>query len=146
MVPLQLLVIDDSSTVRKHVELSFRGTPATVSFAASGEEGVTKAAATQPDLILLDLVLPDMRGIDVCERLSESADTADIPIVLMSAQDVSVLEAFRGYASVVEFVGKPFSSDDVVERVEAAHRRRGRGMTSGVWPTQAALRAAAGDR
>lgn len=119
----RLLVIDDSPTIRKLVELSFNGTPWTVEFAPTGHDGVTKARAWSPDVILLDYVLPDMRGTDVCERLKNDA-AANIPIILMSAKDENVRELFREYPAVSEFMGKPFQAQDVVSRADRLLRKR----------------------
>jgi len=66
MTTPRLLVIDDSLTIRKLVELSFRTTSFVLDFATSGAEGVAKAAQSAPDVILLDCVLPDMKSADVC--------------------------------------------------------------------------------
>ena len=66
----RVLVIDDSTTLRKLVEIALRGTGAEIDFAASGSEGIRRAAAHPPDVILLDFMLPDMQGVDVCARLA----------------------------------------------------------------------------
>lgn len=116
----RLLVIDDSPTIRKLVELTFRGSQWAVDFACSGGEGVERARQNLPDMILLDFVLPDMRGLDVCNRLSSDASTSGIPIVLMSAKDESIRHLFRSYPSVVDFVPKPFTPEELVARVRTA--------------------------
>jgi CheY-like chemotaxis protein len=123
----KLLVIDDSITVRKMAELSFRNEGWSVDFATSGAEGVTKALATQPDLVLLDFVLPDMKATDVCERLAASPRSNGLAIILMSAKMDRVRELFRPYPMVVDFVGKPFAANDILERAARAQAaRRGR--------------------
>ena len=88
----RLLVIDDSSTIRKLVELSFRGAPFTLEFAVTGAEGIAKGLQG-PDVILLDCVLPDMKANDVCQKLVEDPRGRSARVILMSAKD---REALRG--------------------------------------------------
>jgi CheY-like chemotaxis protein len=112
-----LLVVDDSPTIRKLVELTFRGSSWTLDFAACGRDGIRLAGRNAPDVILLDFVLPDMRGLEVCAKLAGDEETRSIPIVLMSAKDESVRQLFKPYASVVDFVPKPFTAEDLAARV-----------------------------
>jgi CheY-like chemotaxis protein len=122
----RLLVVDDSMTIRKLVEISFKGASGTsVEFASSGEEGVRRAVANSPDLILLDFVLPDMKGIDVCRRLAAEPRTAAVPILLMTAKGENVRELFRPFPAVVGYVPKPFNAVEIVALVDASlHERR----------------------
>ena len=116
----RLLVIDDSLTIRKLVELSFRGAPFALSFATTGAEGVAKANQEAPDVILLDCVLPDMKAPDVCQRLAEHAPAAGSRVILMSAKDRSALQStFDRFPQVADFVGKPFTADEILARVQA---------------------------
>lgn len=117
----RLLVIDDSLTVRKAVGLSLKNIDATIDYATTGHEGLLKATHHHgvPDLILLDFVLPDMRGIDVAQRLGQDARTANVPIILMTAKDENVRELFKGLRAQLDYVAKPFAPEDIVTRVTA---------------------------
>jgi DNA-binding response OmpR family regulator len=115
----RLLVIDDSPTIRKVVELTFRRTSWEVVFAGSGAEGVSLATGQPPSLILLDYVLPDMRGLDVCSRLAADPRTARVPILLVTAKAEDIKRLFEPYPSVVGFIKKPFTSDELLARVRA---------------------------
>lgn len=117
---MRLLVVDDSPTIRKVVELTFRGAGFSLDYAASGREGIDAALGTPPDVVLLDFVLPDMRGLDVCARLAADERTRDVPILILSAKDESVRRLFAPYPSVVDFVKKPFTGDDLLARVRTA--------------------------
>ena len=112
----QLLVVDDSPTIRKLVEISFRTTGWSVDYAACGKEAMTLADNRPPDLILLDYVLPDMKGVDVCSMLARSERTSHAPIILMTAKDPTVRADFKGFDSVVGFMAKPFTSADLMAR------------------------------
>ncbi len=120
----RLLVIDDSLTIRKLVEISFRTTGWNIAFAPSGSAGLARAEHDVPDLILLDYVLPDMKGIDVCVRLAAQSRTASVPIILMTGKADAVRAEFQSYKSVVDYIGKPFSPQDLVAKVSGALEKK----------------------
>jgi len=134
----RLLVIDDSPTIRKLVELSFNNTEWLVEFAATGRDGVDRARARPPSVILLDFILPDMRGSDVCERLNADPRSAETPIIVMSAKQDDVRELFAGFASVADFVGKPFTAGDIVARVNRLFLRTRAPERASIEPAPAA--------
>ena len=119
----RILVIDDSTTLGKLVEIALRGTGCQVDFAVTGSDGVSRARASQPDVILLDYLLPDLRSAEVCRRLREDSATSRVPVVIMSANERSVLEDFRTFSSVVGFIGKPFTAAEIRSRLEGVVRR-----------------------
>ena len=115
-----LLVIDDSATVRKLVELSMRGTSLRPHFAASGAEGVRRATSLAPAAILLDCVLPDMTGVAVCSALAADARTRSIPILVVTAKHERTRIDFQNFPAVVDFVAKPFTPPDLLARIDRA--------------------------
>ncbi len=125
-----LLVVDDSPTIRKLVELSFAATAWRLMFARHGREALELARQTLPDVILLDFVLPDMRGSDVCQELAKDPELAQVPIVVMSGKGEGVRHLFAGLSSVVDIVAKPFAATDIVARVNRA-RELERGAPAG---------------
>jgi CheY-like chemotaxis protein len=115
----RLLVIDDSQTIRKLVELSCRALAYSVEFAASGAEGLSRARANPPDLVLLDLVLPDMKGLDVCQQLLRDPRTSQATVLLMSAKaEAAVRSQVQG--RVAGFLQKPFTAKDLAQKLEHA--------------------------
>ncbi len=112
----RVLVVDDSPTIRKLVELAFRPTGFELEYAATGQDGVRRAREQAPDVILLDFVLPDMRGIDVCAQLAQIESTRKTPIVVMSAKE-ELRTLFAPYAAVADILPKPFSSEQLVASV-----------------------------
>ena len=119
MKPLRLLVVEDSFTVRKLIEICARRRGWEVEFATSGGEGVRKAIEARPDVLLLDFVLPDMVGVDVCGHLAADPSTANIPVLLLTAKDPSVLRQFERFPSVRGHLHKPFTEEQLVERLQA---------------------------
>ena len=75
-------------------------------------------------MILLDYLLPDLRSAEVCQRLRDDTATSSVPVVIMSANERSVLEDFRTFSSVVGFIGKPFTAAEIRSRLEGVVRPR----------------------
>jgi DNA-binding response OmpR family regulator len=115
-----ILVIDDDRNLLRLVEHTFSPTGALLYTAESGEEGLRRFYARQPDLVILDVMMPDMDGWQVCSRIRE---VSDVPIVFLTALGKE-LEVVRGLdCGAVDYVTKPFSPDILVARVRAALRR-----------------------
>lgn len=115
-----VLVIDDSATVRKLVEISLRGRSLQPHFADSGSEGTRCAATLAPAAILLDYVLPDTTGVEVCRALAADPRTQTIPILVVTAKPERVRSEFQPFPSVVDFITKPFAAPDLIARIERA--------------------------
>lgn len=119
----RILVIDDSTTLRKVVEIAMRGSGCALDFAASGTAGLAHARNVRPDVVLLDYLLPDVKSSLVCEQLASVPSTADVPVVVMSAKTRDVLVDFHAIPTVVDFVGKPFTAVQIRTCLERAIRR-----------------------
>ncbi len=113
----KVLVVDDEEEIRTLIERSLRVNGFQVRGAGTGREALERALEEAPDLILLDLMLPDMSGWDVFARLRESPKTAQTPIVILSAHGdpASVREAQR--LGVAAFLSKPVDIDRILERM-----------------------------
>ncbi len=109
----KILVIDDSPTILKVVQLVLTKAGFQVNTAADGEAGVTAARETRPDLILLDFVMPKMNGYQVCRALADDDDLRDVPVVLMSAKGDQVGERFVKVMGIVDYITKPFSPEAI---------------------------------
>jgi CheY-like chemotaxis protein len=104
----RILGVDDSLTIRKALEIVLKPAGYELELAADGAEALAKAKALQPALILLDFILPDLRGTDVCRQLAADAETAHIPVVLISAKGAEIEQAYRDISNVVSYIAKPF--------------------------------------
>lgn len=121
----RILAIDDSLTIRNFI---LRSLPASDGFnvilARDGSDGLLAAQREQPDLILLDFILPDMKGDEVCRSLGERADTAGLPIVLMSSSAAEMRRTEGEFTSVVRSIAKPFTPELLTATVRHALRER----------------------
>ncbi len=106
-----ILVVDDSPTICKLVELSLTKAGYRVETARTGEAGIEAAQAHRPDLILLDYLLPDLKGDDVCRVLSANVILASVPVIVMSAKGEEISECFAVMQNVVNIISKPFAPE-----------------------------------
>ena len=113
----RILGVDDSLTIRRALEIVLKPAGYELELAADGAGAIEMAKAVNPALILLDFILPDMRGTDVCRRLAADPDTANIPIVLISAKGAEIRQAYRDVGNVVTYITKPFKPQDVTSTV-----------------------------
>jgi CheY-like chemotaxis protein len=119
-----ILVVDDSPTILKLVELTLTKAGFRVSTADCGEHGILAATEQPPDLLLLDYLLPDLNGDDVCRAISGNVALASVPVVVMSAKGEEAGICFSNLASVVDILPKPFSPDALLAVVNHALEKR----------------------
>src|ERR1043166_5307070 len=108
-----VLVIDDSPTITKVVQLVLTKAGYQVQTAADGEAGLEAVRAQRPDLILLDFVMPRMNGYQFCRELVADPKLREIPVVRMSAKGDQVGERFVKVMGIVDYITKPFSPDAI---------------------------------
>lgn len=114
-----ILVIDDEIQIRKLLEISLEANDYKVNFAINGKEGITAAASHQPDLILLDLGLPDVDGQDVLVKLREWFQN---PIIILSVKSAEneIVKALDNGAN--DYLTKPFRTQELLARMRTALR------------------------
>jgi two-component system OmpR family response regulator len=121
----RVLLVDDEDNLRSMLEAALRYSGFEVSSIADGRAALDLVSRTAPDLILLDVMLPDLDGFEVCRRLKATGST--VPIVFLSARD-STEEKVRGLTlGGDDYLAKPFSLEELVARVETVLRRAARG-------------------
>jgi DNA-binding response OmpR family regulator len=117
-----VLVIDDSETVRATVSDRLERGGYTVASAHDGREGLRQLYEVKPDVVLLDVVMPELDGWRTLELIR---DVSDVPVIMLTSRD-SELERVRGLRSGADdYVGKPFSPAELSARIEAVLRRTG---------------------
>ncbi len=117
----RILVVDDEAAIRETVGYALRGEGYDVSDAADGEEALEVARSNGFDVLILDLMLPKLSGVEVCRRLRAESD---VPILLLTAKDAEVDRVLGLEAGADDYVTKPFSMAELVSRVRAILRRR----------------------
>jgi CheY-like chemotaxis protein len=113
----RLLAVDDSATIRKALQLILEPAGFAVEFGATGQEAIDKTKQSLPEVLLLDFILPDMRGTDVCRVLAADPDTAAIPIILISTKGAEIRQAYQDLDNVVYYIAKPFAPDEVTRAI-----------------------------
>ncbi len=122
MTPV-ILSVDDEQDVTDLVRFHFGQAGYEVLTAASGREAIETIRCRRPDLVLLDLMLPDIDGFGVCEILRRTANTATIPIVILSAWSTTDSRHVGLELGALDYVTKPFSPKDLVFRVSRLLQR-----------------------
>lgn len=113
-----VLVVDDSPTVRKIVQLTLQREHIRVVTAGDGLSALAAVADEQPDLILLDIMLPRMDGYNICQVVRKNLAYRDMPIIMLSGKD-GLFDKMRGkLAGSTEYITKPFDSTELVQTVK----------------------------
>ncbi|MDH6127561.1 two-component system OmpR family response regulator [Kitasatospora sp. GP82] len=124
-----LLVVDDEPNIRELLSASLRFSGFRVASAATGEEALEAVAAERPDLVVLDVMLPDLDGFTVVERLREQSrwpqSGEHVPVLFLTAKDGTGDKVHGLAAGADDYVTKPFSLEELIARIRAILRRAG---------------------
>lgn len=121
--PINVLVVDDESVLAEMVSMALRYEGWNIATAGDGSSAIASARAQRPDVVVLDVMLPDMSGLDVLHKLRE--ENPQLPVLLLTAKD-AVEDRIAGLtAGGDDYVTKPFSIEEVVLRLRALLRRTG---------------------
>ena len=120
----RVLVVDDEPNIRELVQVALKFHGCSVTTAVDGSDALRQAEASPPDLIVLDVMLPDMDGFEVCRRLRAGGN--EVPVIFLTARDTSS-DTVTGLAiGGDDYVTKPFSVEALAARVRAVLRRAAR--------------------
>ena len=119
-MPSRVLVVDDESQILRTVGINLRAHGYAVDLTESGEEGLEVAARLHPDVVVLDLGLPGIGGLDVIDRLRQ---WSLVPIIVLSVRDTEADKVAAIDAGADDYVTKPFGMDELLARIRAALRR-----------------------
>ena len=115
-----VLVVEDEASIASFVALYLKNAGYEVRTAASGTEALSAVGSSQPSLIVLDLMLPDIDGIEICRRIRQ---TSDVPILMLTARDEDVDKIIGLEVGADDYMTKPFNPRELVARVKSILRR-----------------------
>ena len=119
----RILIVDDEPDVLELLSLDLSKEGYIIQRAQTGAEALSSIRTTRPDLVLLDIMLPDMSGVQLTGKLKNTPETADIPIILLTAKDSDTDMVVGLSVGADDYVTKPFSPPVLVARIEAVLRR-----------------------
>jgi two-component system phosphate regulon response regulator PhoB len=119
-----VLIVDDERDLRALLDFNLRQAGWRTAQAESGAEALARARSLRPDVIVLDLNLPDVSGMDVCRLLRSDADTRELPILMLTARSAEEDRVQGLELGADDYLSKPFSVRELVLRVDAVARRR----------------------
>jgi len=122
-MPSRVLIVEDERDIRDLVLFHLQREGYQVSSASSGEEALRQVRHTPPDLVVLDLMLPAMGGLEVCRTLRQEPSTAALPIVMLTAKGDEVDRVLGLELGADDYIVKPFSPKELLARVRAVLRR-----------------------
>jgi len=120
--PHTILVVEDETSIASFVSLYLKNAGYQVKAVVSGSAALNQVAASMPSLIILDLNLPDMDGIEICRRIRKSSD---VPILMLTARDEDVDKIIGLEVGADDYLTKPFNPRELVARVKSVLRRSG---------------------
>jgi len=130
----RILVVEDEQDLQQVLEYNLRQAGHEVTVTKLGNEGIKLARELRPDLVLLDLMLPDISGTEVCKQLKEHPATRTIPVIMLTARGEEIDRVVGFELGADDYVVKPFSVRELLLRIQAI-LRRGRGEPGENEPT-----------
>ena len=121
--PRKILIVEDEEDIRSLVRYNLEAEGFAVVDASDGERGLHLAATQRPSLIILDLMLPGLSGLEACRLLRAQEDTASVPILILTARAAELDKVLGLEMGADDYVTKPFSPRELVARVKAIIRR-----------------------
>src|SRR3954452_3792264 len=115
-----ILVVEDESSIASFVALYLKNAGYTVRTASNGTDALSLASSEDPALIVLDLMLPDIDGIEVCKRIRQDSD---VPILMLTARDEDVDKIIGLEVGADDYLTKPFNPRELVARIRSILRR-----------------------
>ena len=118
-----ILIVEDEKNIRELLKYNFEQDGYTVHLCSRGDEGLAAAQKLKPDLIVLDLMLPGLDGIEICKSLKQNEKTASIPVIMVTAKSQEYDRILGLELGADDYLTKPFSPRELVARVKGVLRR-----------------------
>lgn len=111
----KILIVDDEQDIREIIKISLLQDGFQILEASNGEDAIELAKNEKPDLITLDIIMPNIDGFQVAKAIKENPDTADIPIIILSVLSQDKQKFMQGIA---DYISKPFKPDELVKKIK----------------------------
>ena len=118
-----ILVVDDEKDIQKLIQYNLEKEGYTVFLAGTGETGLEIAKARRPDLVILDLMLPGIDGLEVCRLIRSDKLTQSVPILMLTAKNSEIDQVVALEMGAADYIGKPFSPKVLLARVKNIFRK-----------------------
>jgi len=121
----KILIVEDEPDIIKMLEYNLKKEGFRITSVSDGREALRRSEREHPDIIILDLMLPEIDGLEVCKTLKQSSDTADIPVIMLTAKAQETDKIVGLELGADDYITKPFSIRELTARVKAVLRRAG---------------------
>ena len=115
----KVLVVDDSAADLAHIRNIVSEAGCVVISATNGKEAIDKAKSERPDLIFLDIIMPDMDGYAACRQLNNDSATKQIPIIFVTSKNQKADRLWAQMQGGKAFITKPYSADQIIDQIKA---------------------------
>lgn len=119
----RILIIDDEMNIVELLKYNLEANGYKVIYALTGKEGLTYSLQNKPDLILLDIMLPEVDGFDICKEIKRNKDTENIPIIMLTAKSEEFDKILGLELGADDYITKPFSVRELLARIKVVLRR-----------------------
>lgn len=116
----KVLVCDDSATDLTNIKNIVEGAGCLTVTASSGLEALNRAKVEQPDMIFLDIIMPEMDGFEACRKLREDPATKDIPVIFVTSKHQKADRLWAQMQGAKDFISKPYSAEQIIDKLQAA--------------------------
>ncbi|WP_428034695.1 response regulator [Amphritea sp.] len=115
----KILVVEDDPVQQQHICNVLSAVDAEIILAANGQQGVARALAEKPDLILMDVVMPEVDGFAACRQITTGEETREIPVVIVSSKNQEADKVWAQLQGAKAMLAKPFSDQELMDQVNA---------------------------
>ena len=116
----KVLVCDDSATDLTNIKNIVEGAGCLTITASSGVEALDRAKVELPDMIFLDIIMPEMDGFEACRKLRDDPATKDIPVIFVTSKHQKADRVWAQMQGAKDFISKPYSADQIIEKLVVA--------------------------
>lgn len=118
MEVIKVLICDDSATDLLNIKNIVEGAGCLTVTASSGAEALEKTKAEQPDVIFLDIIMPEMDGFEACRKLRNDPATKHIPVIFVTSKDQKADRVWAQMQGAKDFISKPYTADQIIEKLD----------------------------